>query len=62
MTIGTNQKGVVTYGVANNRLRPLAGVLHAATFNVWRRFKAQALYVVPPLAMAYYLMQWANER
>ncbi|KAL9100382.1 MAG: hypothetical protein Q9187_009371 [Circinaria calcarea] len=56
------QKGIVTYAISANRQRPLAGVLNAAIFNTWRRFKAQALYVLPPLAIAYATMKWAIEK
>ncbi|KAK2764435.1 ubiquinol--cytochrome-c reductase subunit 8 [Arachnomyces sp. PD_36] len=56
------QKGVVTYAMAPNRQRPLAGALHNAIFNTWRRCKGQALYVIPPFVAAYAIMSWATER
>ena len=56
------QKGIVSYALSNNRQRPLAGVVHAAIFNTFRRASAQVLYVVPPFVLAYSLMQWAIER
>ncbi|KAG8526774.1 uncharacterized protein KY384_008203 [Bacidia gigantensis] len=56
------QKGVTTYALSANRQRPLAGTLNAAVFNTWRRFKAQALYVIPPLVIAYSAMNWAIEK
>jgi hypothetical protein len=34
-------KGIVTYSLAANRQRPLAGAAHAAVFNSWRRFRGQ---------------------
>ncbi|RPA82350.1 hypothetical protein BJ508DRAFT_414183, partial [Ascobolus immersus RN42] len=55
-------KGIVTYSLSANRQRPLAGAAHAAVFNSWRRFRGQALYVIPPFAAAYYLMEWANHK
>ncbi|PGH13974.1 hypothetical protein AJ80_06114 [Polytolypa hystricis UAMH7299] len=58
----TPQKGVVTYALAANRQRPLAGAMHNAVFNTWRRFRAQALYVIPPFIIAYGIMNWATER
>ncbi|RDL40297.1 uncharacterized protein BP5553_00276 [Venustampulla echinocandica] len=56
------QKGIITYGLSANRQRPLAGALHAAIFNTWRRFSAQVFYVVPPFVVAYAAMSWAVER
>ncbi|KAI9705778.1 MAG: hypothetical protein M1820_005026 [Bogoriella megaspora] len=56
------QKGVTTYGLAQNRQRPLAGTAHAAVFNVWRRFSNQVLYFAPPLIIAYSALQWAIDR
>jgi len=56
------QKGITTYSISANRQSPLAGTLNAAIFNTWRRFKAQALYVIPPFAIAYATMNWAIEK
>lgn len=56
------QKGIVTYSISANRQRPLAGTAHAAVFNTWRRFRAQALYFIPPFAFAYLAMEWAIEK
>ena len=56
------QKGIVTYGVAPNRQKPLAGAMHDAIFNTWRRFSSQVLYFAPPMIAGYYLMNWAIER
>ncbi|KAL2052286.1 hypothetical protein ABVK25_007445 [Lepraria finkii] len=56
------QKGITTYSISANRQRPLAGTLNAAVFNTWRRFRAQALYVIPPFAIAYVAMNWAVEK
>ncbi|MCJ1472574.1 hypothetical protein MMC13_001223 [Lambiella insularis] len=56
------QKGIVTYALSANRQRPLAGTLNAAVFNSWRRFRAQALYVIPPFAIAYATMDWAIKK
>jgi len=56
------QKGVTTYAISANRQRPLAGTLNAAVFNTWRRCRAQALYVVPPFALAYLTLNWAVEK
>ncbi|KAL8776504.1 MAG: hypothetical protein Q9213_008245 [Squamulea squamosa] len=56
------QKGIVTYALSANRQRPLAGVANAAVFNTYRRCKAQFLYVVPPFAFAYLLLNWATEK
>ena len=56
------QKGVTSYSISPNRQRPLAGTLNAAVFNTWRRFRGQALYVIPPFAIAYFAMGWAIER
>ncbi|KAL8638938.1 MAG: hypothetical protein Q9226_008943 [Calogaya cf. arnoldii] len=56
------QKGIVTYALSANRQRPLAGTANAAVFNTYRRCKAQFLYVVPPVAFAYLLLEWATEK
>lgn len=40
----------------------MAGAGHAAIFNVFRRFRHQVLYVVPPFVAAYAAMNWAIER
>ncbi|WEW56800.1 ubiquinol--cytochrome-c reductase subunit 8 [Emydomyces testavorans] len=56
------QRGIITYSLASNRQRPLAGAMYNAIFNTWRRCKAQFLYVVPPFVIAYATMNWAVER
>ncbi|MCJ1266880.1 ubiquinol--cytochrome-c reductase subunit 8 [Lobaria immixta] len=56
------QKGIVTYAISANRQRPLAGTAHAAVFNTWRRFRAQALYILPPIVIVYVSMSWAVEK
>ncbi|KAL9132156.1 MAG: hypothetical protein Q9217_000090 [Psora testacea] len=56
------QKGITTYAISANRQRPLAGTLNAAFFNTWRRFRGQALYVLPPFVFAYMAMNWAIEK
>ncbi|KAL9026341.1 MAG: hypothetical protein Q9196_004976, partial [Gyalolechia fulgens] len=55
------QRGIITYALSANRQRPLAGTARAAIFNTYRRSRAQFLYVVPPFALAYLLMNWAIE-
>ncbi|KAF1815225.1 cytochrome b-c1 complex subunit 8 [Eremomyces bilateralis CBS 781.70] len=57
-----SQKGVTTYTVAPNRMRPLAGTLHAAFFNTFRRSRNQILYVLPPFIVGYYAMDWATKK
>ncbi|KAI4217055.1 MAG: hypothetical protein LQ351_000363 [Letrouitia transgressa] len=59
---GRPQKGIITYALAANRQRPFAGATYSAIFNTYRRAKAQFLYVVPPLVLAYWLMNWAVEK
>merc|ERR1711939_330876 len=56
------QKGIVTYGLAQNRQNPLAGTFNAAVFNTFRRPRHQILYWGLPLLIAYETMQWAIER
>ncbi|OLN93065.1 Cytochrome b-c1 complex subunit 8-like protein 2 [Colletotrichum chlorophyti] len=56
---GEKQRGIVTYGIAPNRLNPLAG---NGIFNVWRRFSSQVWYFAPPMVAAWYIMFWADER
>lgn len=53
---------ITTYSLSANRQRPFAGAGHAAIFNVFRRFRHQALYVIPPFVVAYAAMNWAIER
>jgi len=56
------QKGIVHYGLSNNRMRPLAGAWNAAIFNTFRRTRNQILYWAVPVVIAYEVMQWAIER
>lgn len=56
------QKGVTSYSLSSNRQAPLAGTLHNAIFNTWRRFRNQVLFVVPPFVAAYMIIGWAKER
>lgn len=56
------QKGIVHYGISNNRTNPLAGTLRAAIFNTFRRTRGQILYWSVPIIIAYECMQWATER
>ncbi|KAL0939211.1 UcrQ family protein [Colletotrichum truncatum] len=59
---GQKQRGIITYGIAPNRLNPLAGAAHNAIFNVWRRFASQVWYFAPPMVAGWYVMYWADER
>ncbi|KAI1271228.1 cytochrome b-c1 complex subunit 8 [Xylaria sp. FL0933] len=59
---GLKQKGIVTYTMSGNRQNPLAGTMHDAVFNTWRRFSKQVLYFAPPFIFFYYAMSWATER
>ena len=56
------QKGIIYYGLSNNRLSPMAGSANAAIFNTFRRTRNQILYWGVPLLLAYEAMQWAIER
>ncbi|KAF4554902.1 Cytochrome b-c1 complex subunit 8-like protein [Elsinoe fawcettii] len=56
------QRGIVSYGLSQNRQRPLAGTFHSAIFNTFRRSRAQILYWSLPLLIGYETMQWATER
>ncbi|KAL2403964.1 hypothetical protein ABEF95_004364 [Exophiala dermatitidis] len=56
------QKGIVTYTLSPNRYDPLAGIVKSAVFNTYRRTKHQILYWLPPLVLAYFLMDWAVEQ
>ncbi|KAJ5808912.1 cytochrome b-c1 complex subunit 8 [Penicillium riverlandense] len=53
---------IASYALSPNRQRPMAGALHAAIFNMFRRFRHQVLYVVPPFIIAFAAMNWANEK
>ena len=56
------QKGIVTYGLSNNRQAPMRGSFQMAIFNTFRRTQNQVLYWAVPLLLAYEGMQWAIER
>lgn len=56
------QKGIVHYGLAQNRQNPLAGTFNAAVFNTFRRTRNQILYWSIPLIIGYEVMQWAEEK
>ncbi|KAL9108492.1 MAG: hypothetical protein Q9227_006707 [Pyrenula ochraceoflavens] len=59
---GRPQKGITSYSLSPNRQNPLAGTLHAAIFNVYRRTKNQIWYWLPPMVGAYLIMDWAEKR
>ena len=56
------QKGVTTYSISANRQRPLAGALHSAIFNTFRRTRNQILYWLPMAIGGYAVIQWAIEK
>ncbi|KAH8679525.1 UcrQ family-domain-containing protein [Tricladium varicosporioides] len=56
------QKGVITYSLASNSQRPLAGAMHNAIFNTARRVRGQWLYVAPPFIAAYFLLEWMEKK
>jgi hypothetical protein len=56
------QRGIITYRLSPNQLRPLAGAGHAAVFNTARRTGAQVWYVLPPFVVAWWALKWAEER
>jgi ubiquinol-cytochrome c reductase subunit 8 len=56
------QKGVTTYALSANRQKPLAGALHNAIFNTFRRTRHQILFWLTPMVVAYGAMQWAMEK
>ena len=56
------QKGIIHYGLAQNRHNPLAGAANAAVFNTFRRTRNQILYWSIPMLIAYETMEWAIER
>lgn len=56
------QKGIIHYGISQNRQNPLAGAFNAAVFNTLRRTRGQILYWAIPLIIGYETMQWATER
>ncbi|EMF17632.1 UcrQ-domain-containing protein [Sphaerulina musiva SO2202] len=56
------QKGIVHYGISNNRTNPLAGTFKAAIFNTFRRTRGQILYWGVPMVIFYEIMQWGIER
>jgi len=56
------QKGVTSYSLSPNRQKPLAGTMHAAVFNTFRRTRHQILYWLPPFILTYAVMQWTIEK
>ncbi|KAK5115264.1 hypothetical protein LTR62_001464 [Meristemomyces frigidus] len=56
------QRGIVHYGIAQNRQNPFAGASNAAVFNTFRRTRNQILYWSVPLLVGYETMQWAIGR
>lgn len=56
------QRGIIYYGLAQNRSNPTAGMLNAAVFNTFRRTRNQILYWSIPALIGYEAMQWAIER
>ncbi|KAH6697013.1 cytochrome b-c1 complex subunit 8, partial [Plectosphaerella plurivora] len=59
---GQKQRGIITYGLSANRQNPFAHAAHDAVFNTFRRFRSQVLYIVPPMVIGYYAMDWAIHR
>lgn len=57
---GPKQKGITTYTVSPYAQRPLAHVAHNAVFNTFRRVKSQALYVIIPGSIVWYI--WSQAR
>ncbi|KXL42767.1 hypothetical protein M433DRAFT_71266 [Acidomyces richmondensis BFW] len=62
MTECFHQRGIVSYGLSQNRQRPFAGTLRAALENTFRRTRGQILYWAIPFGLAYYVMDWAEKR
>lgn len=62
ITGGLPQKGILSYGISNNRQNPFAGAAHDAVFNTWRRFYSQVFYWGPAAVIGYYTLNWAIER
>ncbi|KAF2202784.1 hypothetical protein GQ43DRAFT_412974 [Delitschia confertaspora ATCC 74209] len=56
------QKGITTYALSSNQQRPLAGILHSAVFNTYRRTKNQIFYWAPAMIIGYAAMEWAIHR
>jgi ubiquinol-cytochrome c reductase subunit 8 len=61
-TGGQKQRGIITYGLSANRQNPFAHAANDAVFNTFRRFRSQVLYIVPPMIIGYYAMDWAIHR
>lgn len=54
------QKNVAIYSVSPYATRPLKGNLHNAVFNVFRRTKNQALYIILPAVIVWNI--WVQAR
>ncbi|CAN6672032.1 cytochrome b-c1 complex subunit 8, mitochondrial [Trichomonascus vanleenenianus] len=58
---GPTQKYVYRYAVSSQAQKPFKGALHAAFFNTFRRVRAQAIFVLLPVACYYYVWTEANK-
>ncbi|KAH3899684.1 ubiquinol--cytochrome-c reductase subunit 8 SCDLUD_003967 [Saccharomycodes ludwigii] len=52
------QKHITSYAVSPFAQKPFAGAANAAIFNVFRRVKSQALYILIPASI--YWVWWTN--
>ncbi|CCJ30277.1 unnamed protein product [Pneumocystis jirovecii] len=59
---GPVQKGIITYSLSPRSQHPLAGMLHSAVFNTYRRCCQQILYFGVPLMAGYSIYVWAVRR
>ncbi|KAG5519264.1 hypothetical protein PMAC_001889 [Pneumocystis sp. 'macacae'] len=59
---GPVQKGIITYSLSPRAQNPLAGALHSAIFNTYRRCSQQILYFGVPLIVGYTIYVWAIKR
>lgn len=55
------QRYIVRYGISSGANKPLHGALHNAVFNTFRRVKSQALYVIVPVSIYYYIWTSSSE-
>merc|ERR1712198_210699 len=53
--------GVVTYSLSPFEQRAFAGAISDGVPNMFRRFRGQALRVLPPLLLSYMLYDWGEK-
>ena len=53
-------KNVISYTLSPFEQKAFAGVMTNGPVNLWRRFRAKALIVLPPLYLCYHTVGYVN--